>query len=632
MQISGKNNHYFLLHSYLCISSIFYYHNLSIFFDAGLKRCTALLCDILALFLERKIILKKPIGTFRWILTQSRGYLKYTFILMLIGGLLSILGVYRAIASKKLVDTAILGSKPQTTTLLILLAILIIAEICLSSTNSILSARCRSKLSASIQKRIYDHILNCQWMELSGYHSSSLSTRLCNDADAVANAVTNTMPHLFTLIVLLASSFTALLYLEPAVALAAIIISPVCIFFSKLYGSKLKGVYKDSQEADALCRSFLQESVQNILILKTFCLERENYAGLSRLQDKKISLAVKKGYINTLSNTVIRLGSWSTFFIIFCWGANNLSGGVAAFGTLTALLQLISGIQAPFYGLASSVPELVASVGSAERLMELTSIPKEVEDNTDMESCCPIPDNSLLDIEFRNVCFSYKKNESLLKNLSFTVKAGEIIGLIGASGEGKTTIVRLLLALVTPDKGHIFIKYKGRKYQVSPSSRRFISYVPQGNTLFSGTVKSNLLHGNLTASDWDIHEAAVSSCSADFIEQLKDKYETVIGEKGSGLSEGQAQRLAIARAFLRKKPILVLDEATSSLDTETEAKILRSIRDLKHKPTCIIITHRPSALALCNRIFKLEKGMLYEIYSDNSMPETVEERYASSCI
>jgi len=576
--------------------------------------------------------LKNLVNTLKWIISQSKGYKKYIAIVTVLGGLLSVCNVHRAVTSKRLIDSAISGNNQQSARYLAILAVLILSDICFSSVNSLISSRCQAKLTADIQKKTYMHILNSKWLDQSAYHSGSLSARLSSDVDTVAHVITYTFPGMFSLATLLVSSFITLLYMEPSVAIAAITVSPACILFSKLYVSKLKNIYKSCQEADARCRSFIQESMQNLLVLKTFCLEGKNYAGLAELQEKKISLTSRRSCINTLSNLVLRTGSWSTFFIVFCWGAGNLSMGIKGFGTLTALLQLMSSIQAPFYNLASSVPELVTAVGSSERLMALFDLPLEanapegiapegssLDDSFGSSDC--FPENAPIDIEFENVCFSYKKEEELLKNLSFTIKAGEIVGLIGSSGEGKTTIVRLLLSLVTPDKGQIYMRYKGRRIKVSPSSRRMVSYVPQGNTLFSGTIKSNLLYGDLNATEPDIRRAAASSFSAEFIEQLENKYETVIGEKGLGLSEGQAQRLAIARAFLRKKPILILDEATSSLDAETESRILRSVQNLQHKPTCIIITHRLSALSICDRVFKLEDGLLTEVLAKNRILE-----------
>ena len=243
--------------------------------------------------------------------------------------------------------------------------------------------------------------------------------------------------------------------------------------------------------------------------------------------------------------------------------------------------------------------------------MDLESLPlePEIQNNNYAQLLHP-------SIHFNNVNFEYTKNRPILKNVSFDIKPGEIIALVGSSGEGKTTIIRLLLYLLKVKSGTITFSYKSINDSINPKHRELISYVPQGNTLFSGSIEENLRYGNTVASIEEINEALTKSCAIDFINELDDGIKTVIGEKGLGISEGQAQRIAIARSFLRERPILILDEATSSLDPETEINVLKSIKHLSYKPTCIIITHRPSALNICNRIYKLSNGSLFEISKD----------------
>ena len=228
------------------------------------------------------------------------------------------------------------------------------------------------------------------------------------------------------------------------------------------------------------------------------------------------------------------------------------------------------------------------------------------------------------DIIFDNVYFAYKDNNYILNKINLTIDSGETIAFVGPSGEGKTTMIRLILSLINPTEGNLFISENDLIKDMNRNFRNLISYVPQGNTLFSGTIRSNLLYGKPYATDDEIKEALTNACAIDFVNELEDGLDTMIGEKGVGISEGQAQRIAIARAFLRVRPILILDEATSSLDPETEVKVLKSVKSLSSNPTCIIITHRPSALNICNRIMKLEKGHIREV-SRKSILEVANE-------
>ena len=273
------------------------------------------------------------------------------------------------------------------------------------------------------------------------------------------------------------------------------------------------------------------------------------------------------------------------------------------------MLQLYGKVQYPFSSLASMFPGLISTIAAAERLMELEDIPLEKSSKTE------IIDFTNPEITFENVSFEYKKDNKIINDVTLTIPYGETIAFVGPSGEGKTTLIRLILSLINPSSGKVYLKEDNKEDTFNRDYRNLISYVPQGNTLFSGTIEDNLRYGNFKATEEEIYEALENACALDFVNELEDGIKTVIGEKATGISEGQAQtqRIAIARSFLRKKPILILDEATSALDPETEVKVLKAIKSLSHKPTCIIITHRPSALNICHRIIRLEKGHLKEV-------------------
>ena len=331
---------------------------------------------------------------------------------------------------------------------------------------------------------------------------------------------------------------------------------------------------------------------------------------LKNIQTTKSSLTMKRSFLTTLVNLLIQLGVYGGNIFVMCFGAFKIAAGLSSFGTLTALLQLFSNIQGPFAALSQCIPQIISAIGATERLMEIESLTSE---NLSKSKLKDITTN--LYITGKDINFSYKKELPILKNINFNINPSEIVALVGPSGEGKTTLIRLILSLIHPTSGNAYISNSSINEDIIPDHRNLISYVPQGNTLFSGTIEENLKIGNPDATMEELIDCCKIACAYDFINSLDDKFKTVIGEKGLGISEGQAQRLAIARALLKKTPILILDEATSSLDGDTEIKVLEGIKNLKHKPTCIIITHRPSALEICNRIFKLQRGTLKEIES-----------------
>ena len=348
---------------------------------------------------------------------------------------------------------------------------------------------------------------------------------------------------------------------------------------------------------------------------------------LVEIQDNKYRIAMRNTKLSVMTSLSMSFCSSLAYFTIFTWGVLNIAKGLSTYGTFTGMLQLYNKVQSPFSSLASMIPGLISTIAAAERLMEIEAIPvekmaneKELDDYDNATQSLSTTVSSVFtrpDIIFDNVSFAYKGNNNILTNINLTIESGETLAFVGPSGEGKTTMIRLILSLINPTLGNVFLKEDEIVKDMNRNYRELISYVPQGNTLFSGNIRDNLKYGNPNASDDEIKAALTSACAIDFVNDLEDGLDTMIGEKGVGISEGQAQRIAIARSFLRERPILILDEATSALDPETEVSVLKAVRSLPSKPTCIIITHRPSALNICNRIMKLEKGHLREVTRDS---------------
>ena len=562
---------------------------------------------------EKKIDLKKTKDLFinlKWLLITMKGFSGFIVAIIFLGAISALLGIYRALVTKWLVDSATAADISRMNNYLILLGSILLFDIVVRAIHTILLEKGEIKISNSIQNNLYAIIIKTKWMQFLKYHSGDYLTRMTSDVGEITDVIISTIPSIITLSILVFGSFISIFYIDPKLAIVIITVIPLAALFIRFFSKRLKKLYIESQRVESNYRSFINESIQNMLVVKTFCLEKVNFSKAKTMQQEKVRLVAARTKLTVVSTSLVTISSWMGFFLVFLWGSVKIAEGTTTFGTLMALIQLIGNIQGPLITVASSIPMIVYALASVERLREIEGLEREFEAEFSL-------DMTSAGIKYNQVDFYYNKDNHVLKNIEVDIKPGETVALIGSSGEGKTTFIHLLMSLLNPVNGDIVILDGEKEYVVSKNSRGFISYVPQGNNIFSGTIADNLRLGKEDATEEELMMATKAASAWDFIQESENGMNTHIGERGVGLSEGQTQRIAIARALLHKAPILILDEATSALDSKTEVDVLRTIQSLEQSPTCIIITHRLSALKICDRILKIDKGYLYEIsYSD----------------
>jgi ATP-binding cassette subfamily B protein len=541
----------------------------------------------------------------KWFYRKVKPFLFQIFLIVVTSSLASLCSVAMAITSKNLVDSAVDGRFDEAITNGILFVAEILLLLVVRAATSMLSVRVHNAIENKMRLDIYRQISYSDWLSFSKYHSEEILTRMTSDVGVVVNGITNVMPGMISLGVQLIAAFITLFMFDRTLGLLAFCLGPVSVLLYRLFGKKLRSMHLKTQELEAQYRAVAHESIQNMIVVKAFILEDSTRDRMEKIQKERLAVQIKRNFFGVIANSTFSIGYWTGYFLAFAWGALRLAQKTATFGSMTAFLQLVGQVQSPFIGLAMTIPQLIATEASASRLTEVEKILQENRGSEYLHW-------TRSGIVFENVSFSYDQDNVILSNVSFEIKPGETVGLVGPSGEGKTTMIRMILALLQPQNGKVLFVNDDERIEASASSRSVISYVPQGNTLFSGTIEENLRIVAPDATDEEIKKALVDADAWDFINELPDGIHTKVGEKAVRLSEGQAQRITIARAFLRKSAILLLDEATSALDADTEMRVLESIRGMQPERTCIIITHRPSALRICSRVLRIQDGILTE--------------------
>lgn len=455
------------------------------------------------------------------------------------------------------------------------------------------------KAQNRMQQQMLDRILRSEWQGKETRHSGDVLNRLEIDVSSVVNFLTETIPNTLSVLALFFGAFFYLFSMDKILSFIIIAIIPVFVAVSKIYVGQMRRLTRKVRDSDSKVQSVLQETIQHRMLIKTLESDSAMVDKLENTQSELRHNVVKRTLFSVFSNLILNFGFALGYLIAFLWAAIRMSAHTLTFGGMTAFLQLVNKIQGPARNLTKLVPAFVNVFTAAERLMELEENPLEEQGD-------PIELHAPCGIRLKNVSYAYDKEDgNVIDALDFDFYPGSCTAILGETGAGKTTLVRMILALIHPQNGTIEIYNKRVARELSPRMRCNFVYVPQGNTLMSGTIRDNLRLGKLDASDEEIDEALHNSC-ADFVLDLPEGLNTLCSEQGGGLSEGQAQRIAIARALLRDRSIMLFDEATSALDPDTERQLLHNIL-ANHNKTIIFITHRPAVVDYCDQTLHIEK-------------------------
>lgn len=456
------------------------------------------------------------------------------------------------------------------------------------------------KAQNRMQQRMLDRILRSEWRGKEKRHSGDVLNRLEFDVNNVVNFLTETVPNTLSVLALFIGSFCYLFSMDPWLAAIIVFMLPVFILSSKVYVGHMRKLTRQVRNSDSKVQSVLQETIQHRMLIKTLEKDEAMVDRLEGMQSELRHNVVKRTKFSVFSNLILNFGFALGYLTAFLWSALRMSAGTLTFGGMTAFLQLVAKIQGPARNLTKLVPAFVSVFTAAERLMELEENPLEEQGE-------PIYLNKTeggVGIKFSNVTYAYDDGKrNVIDNLTFDFKPNSCTAILGETGAGKTTIVRLILALLHPVKGNVTIYNKVEEKDISPRTRCNLVYVPQGNTLLSGSIRDNLRMGRLNATDEEMYAALDKAC-AGFVKELPNGLATNCAEAGGGLSEGQAQRIAIARALLREGSVMIFDEATSALDPETERTLLKNLLG-EHSHTIIFITHRPAVVDYCDNVLRI---------------------------
>ncbi len=551
----------------------------------------------------------------KWIYSYARHYWLAMIFYTVLGLVGTGLGLGSSVVSKNMVDIITgreTGELVQTFCVMVGLAV---GNIFISQVTSYASNWISMKVDAEIKADVFAKILETDWESLTNYHTGDLLVRWSSDASNISNGVLSFIPNLIIDLFRFISAFAIVIYHDWTFALFAFGSMPVSILLSKTLMRRMVDNNKRSAAMNAKMSGFNQEAFSNIQTIKAFDTIRLYIDRLKNLQKEYISMRMEFQRISMGTSILMSVVSLLVSYSSYGWGIYRVWSGAISYGTMTLFLSLSGTLTGTLSSLIGMVPTAIGLTTSAGRLMDILEMPREdYSARPEVAAFAKANEARGISLCMKDIHYAYHTGTKVFEQASFEAHPHEVIALVGPSGEGKTTMLRLLLSLMPVGSGTAVVYGGGKDEEnieealtLTPSARQLFSYVPQGNTMFSGTIAENMRNVKPEATDEEIIEALKNACAWEFVERLPDGIYSSVKERGGGFSEGQAQRLSIARAMLRKAPILLLDEATSALDVATERRVLKNIMRDESPRTCIVTTHRPTVLNLCTRVYEIRE-------------------------
>ena len=561
----------------------------------------------------------------KWLYAVPGNKKWYIVLLTLVQALHGASGVFYAMLLRGGVDAATAGDRATLLTYVIYIVALIALQIALRAVIRWLNELTKATLENAFKARLLSTLLKKDYLAVNTVHSGEWMNRLTNDTVVVANGYAEILPGLAGMVVKLISALIMVFVLEPRFAIVLVPAGLLLMVFTLLFRRVMKRMHKNTQEQDGRLRIFLQERIASLLLLRSYAAEAQTESEAAEKMRAHRAARMRRNRFSNLCNIGFGTAMNGMYLLCVGWCGYGILIGTVSFGTLTAVMQLVSQIQTPFANITGYLPRYYAMIASAERLMEAERFDEDEAPAATAAQMRDFYEHDLYSFGFADASFTYypitdraetpDKTDMpvVLHDLNLEIRKGEYVAFTGASGCGKSTALKLLMCVLKPDGGsRYFIDAEGDRGELSAEYRRLFAYVPQGNMLMNGTIREVVAFADLDAmhDEARIARALRVACADTFVSELEQGTDTLLGERGTGLSEGQMQRIAIARAIFSESPILLLDEATSALDADTERRLLENLRSMTDK-TVVIVTHRPAALGICDRVIEFtESGQI----------------------